>query len=295
MQKDKTIFYHFLTAITVIVWGVTFVSTKVLINKGLSSIEIFFYRFLLAYFCILFISHNKIWSNSRKDEFLLFLCGLSGGSLYFIAENTALGITLASNVSLLICTAPIFTILLSFLVDKTSIQRNMILGSIVALFGVALVVYNGNFVFKINPLGDMLTIFAAIMWAVYCLILKRLSLRYDTLFITRKVFFYGILSLLPYFLFHPLKIKTELLSQPVVYLNLLFLGLIASMLCFIMWNYAVKKLGTTKTANYIYIVPLITILTSKIILNEPVTIISLIGALCIIGGVYTAEKKSMNK
>ena len=294
MRKDKTIFYHFLTAITVIIWGVTFVSTKVLINNGLSSVEIFFYRFLLAYCCILFVSNNKIWSNNRKDEFLLFLCGLSGGSLYFVAEHTALGITLASNVSLLICTAPIFTILLSFLVDKTPIQRNTILGSLVALLGVALVVFNGNVVFKINPLGDMLTIFAAIMWAVYCLILKRLSLRYDTLFITRKVFFYGILSLLPYFLFHPLNIKTALLSQPVVYLNLLFLGLIASMLCFIMWNYAVKKLGATQTANYIYIVPLVTILTSVIVLDEPITFMSLAGALCIIVGVYTAEK-NMNK
>lgn len=292
MPKNKTILYHCLTAITVIIWGVTFVSTKVLINKGLPSVEIFFYRFLLAYFCILFISWKRIriWADNYKDEFLLFLCGLSGGSLYFIAENTALEITMASNVSLLISTAPIFTILLSFLIDKTPIRRNTFIGSIIALLGVALVVFNGNFVFKINPLGDMLTIFAAIMWAVYCLILKRLSRRYDTLFITRKVFFYGILSLCLYFVLYPLKIKTELLLQPVVYLNLLFLGLIASMLCYIMWNYAVKKLGATRTTNYIYIVPLITILTSMIILNEPITIMSLAGALCIIGGVYTAEK-----
>ena len=290
MLKSKTIFYHLLAAITVIIWGVTFVSTKILINKGLSSVEIFFYRFLLAYICLLIIYHKKLLANTWKDEFLLFLCGLTGGSLYFISENTALSITLASNVSLLICTAPIFAIVMSYFVYKTAIKRNTIVGSIIALFGVALVVFNGKFVFKINPLGDVLTIIAAIVWAVYCLLLKTLSQRYNTMFITRKVFFYGVLSLLPYFLIHPLNVQTEMLSQPSVYLNLLFLSLIASLLCYLMWNYTVKNLGVSKTANYIYIVPLVTIITSNLILNEPITVVSLLGAFCIIGGLYTAEK-----
>lgn len=291
MEDFKAIFYHLLAAITVTIWGVTFVSTKVLINNGLSSVEIFFYRFLLAYCCMLLFSHSKKWTGNYKDEFLLFLCGLTGGSLYFIAENTALGITLASNVSLLICTAPIFTILLSYMADKVCVKKSTLGGSFLALSGVFLVVFNGNFIFKITPLGDVLTIVAAIMWAVYCLLFKKMSLKYETLFITRKVFFYGILSLFPYFLFHPLKMNTELLFRPVVYLNLLFLGLIASMLCYIMWNCSVKKLGPAPTANYIYIVPLITIVTSIIILNESLTIISLAGAICIIGGVYIAERR----
>jgi len=290
MLKNKTILYHLLAAITVIIWGVTFVSTKVLINKGLSSVEIFFYRFLLAYICMLIISHKKLFANCWKDEFLLFLCGLTGGSLYFVSENTALSITLVSNVSLLICTAPIFAIVLSYFIYKTPIRKSTIIGSIIALLGVALVVFNGKFVFKINPLGDVLTLFAAIVWAIYCLLLRTLSQRYNTMFITRKVFFYGVLSLCPYFLLHPLHIQTEILSQPSVYLNLLFLSLVASLLCYLMWNYTVKQLGVSKTANYIYIVPLVTILTSNLVLDEPITIVSLLGAFLIIGGLYTAEK-----
>lgn len=292
MLKNKTVLYHILAAITVVIWGVTFVSTKVLINKGLSAVEIFFYRFLLAYVCLLIIYHKKLFANCWKDELLLFFCGLTGGSLYFISENTALSITLASNVSLLICTAPIFAIVLSFFVYKTPIRKSSIIGSIIALFGVGLVVFNGQFVFKINPLGDALTIFAAIVWAVYCLLLRGLSQKYNTLFITRKVFFYGVLSLCPYFFWiHPLSIQAEILSQPIVYFNLLFLGLVASLLCYLMWNYTVKKLGVSKTANYIYIVPLVTILVSNLILAEPITIVSLAGALCIIGGLYIAENR----
>lgn len=290
MFKSKDLLYHSIAILTVIIWGTTFVSTKILINTGLSPVEILLYRFVLAYFCILTIAHRRLWANCVKDEFLLFLSGLCGGSLYFIAENTALGITLASNVSLLICTAPIITTVLSHLFYKESLRKRLLYGSLVALFGVGLVVFNGSVLLKVNPLGDFLTLVAATMWAFYCLILKRLSRSYPTLFITRKVFFYGILSLFFYFAIYPLNIKLELLKLPIVYLNILFLGVIASMLCYIMWNTAVRALGASKTANYIYIVPLVTLITSAIFLSETITIASGIGALAIISGVYIAER-----
>ena len=99
--------FHFMAAVTVSIWGTTFVSTKILIGYGLSPVDILFYRFLLAYICIFFFSYQKLLSNSWRDELMFVAVGLCGGSLYFVAENTAVGITLASNVSLIICTAPI--------------------------------------------------------------------------------------------------------------------------------------------------------------------------------------------
>lgn len=290
MGKQTNIFYHAIAILTVVLWGTTFVSTKILIHTGLSPVEILLYRFILAYVCILAVAHKRFYANTWKDEGLLFLSGLCGGSLYFIAENTALGITLASNVSLLICTAPVFTTLLTSLFYKEPLQKGLLYGSAVALFGVGLVVFNGSVLLKINPLGDCLTLLAAISWAFYCLILKRLSKSYPILFITRKVFFYGLFSLGLYALFFPFKLSIELLRLPVVYMNLLFLGFVASMLCYIMWNKAVQFLGASKTANYIYIVPLVTLLTSAVFLSEALTLPSVIGALCIISGVYIAEK-----
>ncbi len=290
-MKNKNLLYHALALVTVVIWGTTFVSTKILIRTGLSPVEIFLYRFLLAYVCILTVSHSRLVAKSRKDEFFLFLAGICGGSLYFILENTALGITLASNVSLLICTAPVITAFLAALFYKEPLRKKMLLGSAVALLGVGLVVFNGSVVLKINPAGDLLTLGAAVAWAFYCLILKRMGGSYPILFITRKVFFYGLLSLSFYCIFFPLEFKTSLLSRPVVYGNLLFLGVVASMLCYIMWNTAVKFLGASKTTNYIYIVPLVTLLTSAFFLSEAVTLASLTGACLIIGGVYVAEKK----
>ena len=226
-----------------------------------------------------------------KDEGMLMLAGLTGGTLYFIAENNALNISQASNVALLVCTTPIFTALLANWAFKEPLRKNMMIGSFIALIGVGLVVFSGSVILKINPLGDFLSIMAALMWAVYCLILKPLGNRYSTAFITRKVFLYSILSLLVYFLFVPLQMDTEILFHPVVVFNLLFLGIVASMLCFIAWNAAVKVLGPSRTANYIYVQPFSTLVLSSIILSEVITLTSMIGALCIIGGVYLAEKE----
>lgn len=291
MFKNRILLFHLITALVVIIWGTTFVSTKVLIQYGLGPIEIMFYRFVLAYFCLLMVSHKRLWADNWKDEFMLMLSGLTGGTFYFIAENTALGITQASNVALLVCTTPIFTALLVHWIFKEPLRKNMIIGSFIALIGVGLVVFSGSVLLQINPLGDFLSIMAALMWAVYCLILKPLGKRYSTAFITRKVFLYSVLSLLIYFLFDPLQVKTEVLFHPVVTLNLLFLGIVASMLCFIAWNAAVKVLGPSRTANYIYVQPFSTLVLSSIILSEVITLASMIGALCIIGGVYLAEKE----
>ncbi|HMM02720.1 MULTISPECIES: DMT family transporter [unclassified Dysgonomonas] len=290
MITRKKYWYHIIAIFTVIVWGTTFVSTKILIGYGLSPVEIFLYRFVLAYIGIWFFCPRTLFANSKKDELLCAAAGLTGGALYFVFENTALGITLASNVSLIVCTSPIFTALLTFLFyKKEPLRPRLITGSLVALVGMALVVFNGSFILQINPLGDMLTVLAALSWAFYGIILKQLNGRYSTLFITRKVFFYGIITMLPFSLMDSATFTPSLLINPVIASNLIFLGLIASLLCFIAWNSAVKELGVVQTSNYIYFVPLVTLLTSAIVIDEHITIVALFGSVFILLGVYVAE------
>jgi len=270
--QNRSILFHFMALFTVIIWGTTFISTKLLIKNGLTAEDILFYRFSIAYICIWTISPRKIFARTIKDELLLVATGLCGGSLYFIAENRALGITLASNVSLIVCTASIFTAILSHLFIKgEKLRKNLIYGSFIALAGVAFVVFNGSFILKINPIGDLLTITAAIMWAFYSIILKKLDSKYSTLFITRKVFFYGIVTLSPIFIISPLNTDKEILLRPIVLGNFIFLGIVASMLCYILWNMSIKHLGAVRTTNYVYVVPLVTLITSSIIINEPIT------------------------
>ena len=277
---------------TVGVWGLTFISTKVLIANGLSPKEIFLLRFLIAYIGIWFISPRKLFANNWKDELWLLLGGITGGSVYFLTENMALGITLATNVAFIVCTAPLLTTIFSLMIyKKEKATRSLIGGSLMALVGVAMVVYNGSFVLKISPLGDCLTLLAALSWAFYSLIMKKMTGRYNTIFITRKIFFYGILTILPVFLFQPWQADLSLLMEPSVLLNLLFLSVLASLVCFAVWNVVLKNLGTVRASNYIYLNPLFTLVGSAILLDEHLTIIALIGAACIMGGVYMAGKR----
>lgn len=285
-------YYHLIAILTVSIWGLTFIATKVLIGYGLTPQEIFFYRFLIAYAGIWIISPKRLFANRWKDEFWLMAGGIFGGSLYFFTENTALGITQASNVSFLICTAPLLTTILSLLFYKSEkATKGLIGGSLLALAGVGLVVFNGSVILKISPVGDLLTLLAALSWAFYSLIIRKMTGRYPTVFITRKIFFYGVLTILPAFLLHPLQPDLDILLQPIVLSNLLFLAVLASLICYVLWNVVLKQLGTVRASSYIYLNPLVTMVASVIILHEQITWITLLGAGCIIFGVYQAEKK----
>ena len=286
----KGTIYNIMALTTIIVWGVTFISTKVLIADGLSPVEIFIIRFAIAYLCTLVFSHDKLWADGIKDECMMLAAGITGGSLYFIAENSALSITFASNVSLIICCAPVFTMILGKLVFKDSIKPLAWFGSILAFVGVAVVVLNGSKQFGINPIGDLLTVLAALSWAAYCIILKRLNRKYGNLFITRKVFAYGVITAIVYYFLFRTDYQIILEDLRSIIANLLFLSVGASFLCYLMWNTAVKHLGAERTSNYIYLVPLITIITSTVILDEPFTFIMAIGTAMIIGGVMLSTK-----
>ena len=292
MHTTKNYIYHLIALLTVGIWGLTFISTKVLIEHGLSPQEIFLLRFLMAYLGIWFISPRKLFADNWKDELWLLWGGVTGGSFYFFTENTALEITLATNVAFIVCTAPLLTTILSLLIyKKEKATAGLVGGSLLALVGVALVVYNGHFILKISPLGDFLTLLAAFSWAFYSLIMKKMSGRYRTTFITRKIFFYGILTILPAFILHPWQFSLSGLWQPAVWMNLLFLGVLASLVCFVVWNIILKQLGTVRASNYIYLNPLFTLIGSAVLLDEQFTVMSLMGAMLILGGVYWAGKR----
>ena len=283
--------YHLLAILTIAIWGVTFVNTKVLLQHGLQPMEILLLRFIVAYICIWTISPKKLWAQSWADEGLLFILGMVGGTLYFVAENTALSHTYVNNVAFIVCTAPLITMLLAILFIKSvKATPSLIIGSVIALVGVGIVVYNGHFVLKLKPIGDILALTSAFCWAIYSLVIKKVSARYSAVFITRKVFFYGILSVLPLFLLKPWTFPMKNLLQPAVWMNLLFLSVVASFLCFSWWNVAVKKIGALSTSNYVYLNPITTIMASALFLNEPMTMMAYVGSALILLGVFFANR-----
>lgn len=289
--------YHIGALIAVSAWGYAFVNTKILLEAGLSAVEIYVYRFLIAYLCVFLICPRPLSSRSFSDEFKFFLCGLCGNSLYFIAENTALKYTLVSNVSLIVTTAPLFTAMLVGLVYKSERPgRGFMVGSLVAFAGVACVIFNSSFVaVSINPIGDLLALLAAICWAVYTILLRPLNATYGVWFITRKTFFYGLLTSLPFLAVEPSIAPISTLLSYKVIVNLCFLALVCSLLAYLLWAQAVKRLGVVKSGNYLYVSPIVTLVVSSLLLGEKVSTIGYVGCALILLGVVMSEKLSLRK
>ena len=306
LQFFNSLKYHLVAFIVVAIWGSTFVFTKLLLLSGLSPAQIFTLRFIIAY--VLLLGYSLLmhkgrvkpfsWlSDSWKDELLMVALGVSGGSLYFLAENSSMNYTTTTNTSLIVSLSPLVaTFLISLFYQSQRLDRVQTMGTLMAALGVIVVVLNGRFVLHLSPLGDSLAFSAALCWGFYSLLMIRANQRYDTLFITRKVFFYGLLSMIPYFLVF--SDEAWIFTSSIfhffnfsILLNLLFLSCVASMGCYLAWNWVLKKLGAVVATNYVYFNPVTTILFAWAILSEQITIFFLLGTSLILAGMYLADKK----
>ncbi len=335
MEKREKLIGCLCAAFTIVVWGSTFISSKKLLEVYTPA-QIMLVRFLLAYGALWLARPRKL-ALTRRQELTFLLLGITGCSLYFYTENSALTYTLASNVSIIVAAAPIFTAvlahfaglerfrsgtLLGFLVAFSGVvlvvcngtfvlklnprgdllalaahfaglerfRSGTLLGFLVAFSGVVLVVCNGTFVLKLNPRGDLLALAAAACWAVYSVLLRRLDDRLDPLLVTRRTLFWGILTALPFVMMEGTSFPAAALLSPVISLNFLFLGLIGSCLCFVLWNRAFHYLGVVTTNSFIYMQPFITIVAGWLFLREPISPLALVGAALITVGVVAAQR-----
>lgn len=293
-QERGGLGYFLLAAILVCMWGGTFVSTKVLLTQ-FDPVSILLLRCCIAW-CALFLFYPRFHRDiPKKQEMLLFFCGLSGFTVYFLMENYALTFTGTASVSLLVTLAPVFTLLFArFGSDKVKIRGGQAAGCLLAFFGVFLVVGGAEeSAAASNPvLGGLLATGAALSWSLYGICLQRLELPYPQVYITRKIFFYAILSILPYAALTPRTwfSPAKLLDWEAAG-NLLFLGVGASALGYVCWNVCVRALGSARTSVLIYFIPLVTVLLSAVVLEEPVTVHTLLGAALIIGGAALGERR----
>ena len=297
--------YHLLALAVVAVWGVTFVCTKVLIGAGMHPVAIFLVRFVLAYagiwaYILLTGRSRRLWYG-WKEEAVFLLLGVTGGSLYFLTENMALAYTQASNVSFLVCSAPLFTALFTLLykrfgqgrfadgLENVRLGWPLVGGTVLALAGMGLLVFDGS---RLQlAAGDLLAIAAALCWAVYSLFMGQMTRDYGAVTATRKVFFYGLLTILPFVGGYSASLAPAVLGQPVVWTTLLFLGLVASLACFIAWNVAMDKLGNVTSTNYVYLNPIFTLLSAMAFLGERMTPLAALGSAAILGGVVWAGSR----
>ncbi len=291
VNKNSDFWYHVAAFAMIMVWGISFLNTRVLLDAGLTPTEIFVARFTIAYIALLVVSRFKVRYTGWRDELLFVVCGVAGGSAYFIAENTALQLTLISDVAVLVSIAPLTTALMGAIFYRDErITLLTCVGMIIAFVGSVMLALKDGLVWGDSVLGDLLAMLAALVWAFYSMALKKLNRTYSTLFITRKLFFYGVLSALPFLALEDTQINWESFRQPAVWGNLLYLGLICSMAAYFIWGITVKRIGAVRASNYFYLSPIISMIAAAIWFGERTTPVAYVGCVLILAGVIIAEK-----
>lgn len=283
---------HLAALLTIFIWGTTFISTKVLL-VDFQPVEILFFRFLVGLAVLFLVCPKRLKGTARSQELTFAAAGLCGVCLYYLLENIALTYTLASNVGVIISAAPFFTAILSrlFLKQEEKLRIHFFIGFLAAMAGIGLISFNGS-ALEFNPLGDLLALLAAFVWACYSILTRKISsFGYPVILTTRRTFLYGILFMIPVLFVSDFKLELTRFANPVYFLNILFLGLGASALCFVTWNYAVKRLGAVRTSIYIYLDPFITVAASVLILHEPFTWMIGLGTVLTLAGLLISEKR----
>lgn len=283
---------HLAALLTILIWGTTFISTKILL-ADFEPVEILFFRFIMGYLVLLAAYPHRFKPFSRKQEMTFAAAGFGGICLYYLLENIALTYTMASNVGVIISAAPFITAILSHVLMKSEerMRIHFFIGFLVAMAGILLIGFHGSQL-KLNPVGDILAFAAAFVWACYSILTKKIgSFGFPVILATRRTFFYGILFMIPSLFLFDFHLGMLRFRDMENLFHLLYLGIGASALCFVTWNYAVKILGAVKTSIYIYMVPVITVITSVLVLKETVTLLSIAGTVLTVIGLFLSEKE----
>lgn len=277
---------------TVVIWGVTFVNTKALL-ESFNSFEILFIRYVIAYLALWAIAPRRFRVGGWREELAIAAMGLSGVAAYQYLENRAIEITNASNVAILVSTCPMGAALLSALFFRErSLSVRFLVGFLLAIAGVAMVCVGGVKAFRFRPLGDLLAFGAMGCWSVYSVLITRANRHaYDPRLVTRRAFFWALVAMAP-FLFTSfdfgVSVNAARFASVSNLFHLGFLGLLASALAFVMWGRACQSLGTVRATCGIYAIPVVTAVVAHLALGESLTAVTGLGATLVILGVVVS-------
>ncbi len=276
---------HLYAFVTVAIWSTAFVGNKVLLDF-LTPIEIMLYRFVLAYGVLLMIYPQWQLPTSLRNEGLFFLLGALGIFVYFLFENYALKYTQAANVGLFMGAIPLLTALLSHrLVPGERMRRTLLVGFALAAAGMGMILFEER-AFHLRFRGDVLALLGALTFALYSTLLKRVPSACHSIVVARKSFFYGLVLMGLWCWIGNETLHLQPLKEPIVWGNLLYLGLFSSGLAFWLYQQGIERIGSIAASHYIYLVPLLTALTGVMVLGEQLTPTLLIAGTLILAGLY---------
>lgn len=278
--------YKLLVWTVVLFWGISFVATRIVV-LSIPPITAAFIRFLIASVVLILVT--------RKMPKLLnwhsFFAGFWGVTMYFFFENSGLVYTYPTNASLIVSSAPILYTLFSHLLQKRKTTVTEYLSSLIAFFGVTIVILNGRFVLRVNLIGDLMLLGAAFAWVFYTYHVEKMP-NPDSLSGVTSITLWGVLTLIPFVIFER---KPQIdLNLPVV-VSLLYLGIVCSGIAYVFWNIGIRRVGSRYTTNTIYFIPVITSVFEAILLKNLPNLYTIVGGMLVLFGLWLFNKQERGK
>jgi len=292
---DSKLIYHLAAIIAVVIWSMTYINTQILI-KTYSALDIALIRFSLGFIALSLIKPvllKQMFSNfSLKRDIYYILAGFFGIFLYYFLEIQAAEFTHASNISFIASSIPLVTIILAHFINRDEkLSYKAPLAFMMSLAGMALLSFSNGGKMAVFWKGDLLALGAVFAFSAYNIVLRRLDGKDSVLMQSWKCLFYGLLFLLPINLFTQksriLEAFTDWNSLP----HFLFLGIMASTVCVILWNLAIRNLGAGRASHYIYFVPVIAGGLSFLLTDDSPGILKISGMVIILIAAFLGDKK----
>lgn len=282
--------------IAVLVWGISFVNTKVVLRE-LPPVTIAFFRQFIALIPLLILMAVKKENLKVKkgEPFIFVLSSFFGIVLYFYFENKGLELTSASNASILVAALPIFVLITESITKRTRINIMSLISVLTSIVGVYFIVFEGN-----TPdfgsdsfLGSLLVFGAIISWIIYTFISDRLGQSYSSLKMTTFQTLISIPLFIPFVLS---EIDQWQMPSLLSVMNLIFLGIFCSALAYVFFLFGLQTLGPVVISVLLNLIPVITIIADSILLKEMLSVYQAFGTLLILGSVtYLSISKSKPK
>ncbi len=291
MDNSKAAGYFSILA-TVLIWGISFISTKASLDY-FNPISLAFWRFFLAVIALYIIKKNKYPKvrMDKEDRKIFFAGGISGVFLYFMFENYGMEYLTASTASILIAVIPVLTMVSENIINKEKLSAKKIISVTLSVIGVVLIVgFDPQRNITDMLMGSALILLASISWVVYTFLSKPLYKKYTTITIT---YYQTLIGFVFFGLLMPFNTSNVFNLPLSIYIHVIYLGVLSSAAAYLLFIYALETLEATVCNIFINLIPVVTVSAGIIFLNEKITLLQGFGAFIIISSILmlTYKKK----
>lgn len=284
---SKGLFIHLELLVVVAIWAGTFVATKMLLTELTPAVSAL-YRYIVASAILLAMSRGRLQRPARADLPRIVFLSLTGITFYYLLQHYGIKYTDATDAAILVSLSPVFMGLISWTLLGERPRLAAVAGLIMATVGCVFVVTKGEYAFfraDDRLAGNILILLTAVSWALYSVLGKQLLARYSARTLITYTTVLGTLGILPFTVGELRQAAGSALSFT-GWLNVLYLGGLASVYGYLAWYRALERLPSVTVGSYLYFRPLLTAVIAAIVLREAVGAWEVAGGCLIVGGTY---------